>query len=422
MRVAPRRADGGVLCGPATSSWSAPPACVAGAGRRPLLKGVCVTCQLRDRIDELATSADPQSAVLLAPFLRDLAGAENPRSTLRWFYTPGFDVTRRLLAGEIPVTHHGLDEAAVAAPNPVKFVRATLVAAGVLEPRDEHSARFAGWHAKAVLQIAPGTDRAHVRAYATWQVAHQLARTVQRRGEGHRVLAEVRTVARHPSDRPRALAPHPKTPARGPTPRPRRSVDRRRLRGASPRPSVPGVARALARHKLPYRRVGRSPPDARCDRRRAALRDPTPTLHDEDVDLRDRFVGSALLLYGKPITTIAKLRTTDLNSTSDGTVTLRLGRGETRLPEPLGTIGFVLRDRQLRRAETEGWLFPGRHAGQHMSADTLLVRLKRYGVDRSREGATPRCSLWPPGSRRRASPSGSGSIAPAPPLGSGLPA
>lgn len=53
----------------------------------------------------------------------------------------------------------------------------------MLEPRDEHSARFAAWHHTAVLQIAPGADRAHVRAYATWQVAHQLTRTVKRRGE-----------------------------------------------------------------------------------------------------------------------------------------------------------------------------------------------------------------------------------------------
>jgi hypothetical protein len=34
-----------------------------------------------------------------------------------------------------------------------------------------------------VLRIGPGSDRAHVRAYATWQVAHQLAYTVRRRGE-----------------------------------------------------------------------------------------------------------------------------------------------------------------------------------------------------------------------------------------------
>jgi hypothetical protein len=119
----------------------------------------------------------------LAPFFRDLARSENPSSTLRWFYTPGFEITRRLLAGEIPITHRGLDHAAVDAPNPVAFVRAKLVDSGVLDSRDESSARFAAWHATAGQRIAPGSDRVHVRAYATWQVAHQLARTVTRRGE-----------------------------------------------------------------------------------------------------------------------------------------------------------------------------------------------------------------------------------------------
>ena len=64
----------------------------------------------------------------------------------------------------------------------VAFVRAALVDAGVLEPRDEYSARFGAWHGQAILEIAAGTDRAHVRAYATWQVAHKLARSAQRRG------------------------------------------------------------------------------------------------------------------------------------------------------------------------------------------------------------------------------------------------
>ncbi len=55
-------------------------------------------------------------------------------------------------------------------------------------------------------------------------------------------------------------------------------------------------------------------------------------LHDQDIDLRDRFAGSVLLLYGRPITKIAGLRTADIDSTADGTVTLRLGRGATPLP------------------------------------------------------------------------------------------
>jgi hypothetical protein len=183
-RVAHRRVDRGVLCGSCDVKLGGTTGVCKACGQiAALIKGACAACRLRARIDQLAADAGREIAETLAPFLRDLAETENPSSTLRWFYTPGFEVTRRLLAGEIPVSHEGLDRAAVDAPNPVAFLRAKLVEAGVLECRDEASARFAAWHATAVMRIAPGSDRAHVRAYATWQVAHQLARTVRRRGE-----------------------------------------------------------------------------------------------------------------------------------------------------------------------------------------------------------------------------------------------
>lgn len=183
-RVARRRVDGGVICDSCDRKRGGTTAACHRCGTTaPLINRLCAACRLRERVAELAAGADPTSGAALRPFLSDLAEAENPLSTLRWFYTPGFEITRRLLAGEIPVSHQGLDDAAVVAPNPVAFVRAALVDSGVLEPRDEYSAKFAVWHARAVLQIEAGPDRAHVRAYATWHVAHQLARTGQRRGE-----------------------------------------------------------------------------------------------------------------------------------------------------------------------------------------------------------------------------------------------
>jgi len=307
-------------------------------------------------------------------------------STLRWFYTPGFDVTRRLLAGEIPVSHQGLDEAALAAPNPVKFVRAKLVAAGVLEPRDEHSARFATWHATAVLRIPAGPDRAHVRAYATWRAAHQLARTVQRRGEASEssqkyarsLVSEAISLVLWLHEDQLELADLRQDLvdqwiAAG-------SGMRRRVRlflGWLARSSVTSGLTVEWDDRVPTR-------EAIADEQRFAIL--RRLLHDDDIDLRDRFAGSVLLLYGKPLTKIAQLRSADLNTTAEGIVTLRLGRGETPLPEPLGMIALALQTQQLQRIEAGDWLFPGRHAGQHLIADTLLQRLKRYGIDRSREG------------------------------------
>ncbi len=71
-----------------------------------------------------------------------------------------------------------------------------------------------------------------------------------------------------------------------------------------------------------------------------------------------------LLLYGKPLKKIAQLRSADLNTTAEGIVTLRLGRGLTPLPEPLGMIALGLEGGELRPPGTDGWLFPGRHAAR----------------------------------------------------------
>jgi hypothetical protein len=386
-RVAYRRVDGGILCQTCDIKHGYTTGTCQDCGQTaPLTKRLCVGCRLRVRVDQLAAGAGPEIAGMLEPFLRDLARAENPSSTLRWFYTPGFEITRRLLGGEIPISHQGLDQAAVEAPNPVAFVRAKLVASGVLDPRDESSARFAAWHATAVLRIAPGSDHAHVRAYATWKVAHQLARTVQRRGEASQssvryarsLVIEAIKVVLWLEEQQLELADLRQDLvdewiASG-------ARQRRRVRlflAWLQRSNVTGALNVDWDERLPTR------PAIDDEQRFAILR---RLLHDPELDPRDRFAGSVLLLYGKPTTRIVALRTTDVDTTPDGEITLRLGRGEIPLPEPLAGIAQALRDRQLTRAGTDGWLIPGRHAGQHITADRLQQRLKRHGIERSREG------------------------------------
>jgi hypothetical protein len=108
-------------------------------------------------------------------------------------------------------------------------------------------------------------------------------------------------------------------------------------------------------------------------------------MHDRETDLRDRFAGAVLLLYGRPFTHIAALKTTAIGVGEGGQTTLQLGRGAIPLPEPLGAIGLALRYQRLQRLGAEGWLLPGRQAGTHITADTLRCRLKRYGIERSTE-------------------------------------
>ena len=386
-RVAHRRVEDGAICGSCDRKrGGTTAACTRCGATAPLIKGLCAACRLRDRVAELAATAEPEAAAALAPFLRDLAAADNPLSTLRWFYTPGFQVTRGLLAGEIPLSHQGLDDAAADTPSAVAFVRAALVNSGVLEPRDEYSAKFASWHAQAVLAIAAGTDRAHLRAYATWQVAHQLARTVQGRGEAsYASLKYARSLVSEAiklvlwlheqqlelCDLRQDLVDEWVTAG---------GTIRRRVRlflAWLARASVVAPLEVAWDDRLPAR------PALGDDERFAILR---RLLHAREIDLRDRFAGSVLLLCGKPLTRIAALRTTAVSVDANGETTLELGRGAIQLPEPLGAIALALRYQQLERTGTEGWLLPGRHAGAHITADTLRGRLKRYGIGPSRAG------------------------------------
>jgi hypothetical protein len=347
-----------------------------------LIKGRCVGCRLQVRVDQLAAGAGPEIAATLGPFLVELAGSENPSSTLRWFYTPGFEITRRLLAGEVAVSHQGLDEAAVDAPQAVAFVRAKLVHCGVLERRDETSASFARWHPAAVLQIATGTDRAHVRAFATWHVASQLARAGQRRGEAtYASLKYARSLVTEAIKLTLWLHAQrlelvdlrqdlvDEWIAAG-------SLTRRRVRLFLDWLERAGVTGTLevAWHDGDCARVALGE-----EERFPILR---RLLHDRELDLRDRFAGSVLLLYGKPLTRICALTAAAVMVGGEGERRLRLGRGEVPLPEPLGEITLAL----LERAGADGWLLPGRYAGKHIGADSLARRLKRYGIDRAREG------------------------------------
>jgi hypothetical protein len=167
-RAAHRRVDGGAICAACDRRRGNTIGVCAGCGERaPLRRERCDRCLLLAAVDELADGGDPVAVAALGPFLEWIAAARNPASMLRWMQTPTFWVTRDLIDGVIEVSHVGLDAVAPRAPQAVGFVRAQLVGCRVLQARDEPSAAFAAWHAQALERIAPGRDRAHVRAYAT---------------------------------------------------------------------------------------------------------------------------------------------------------------------------------------------------------------------------------------------------------------
>lgn len=184
-RPAHRRVTGGVLCAVCDRErGNTTGVCRGCCGTAPLRRDLCDACRLRERIADLQRAGHPHAVGRLAPYLAKLGEAPNPASTLRWLQSPARLLLEDLLAGRVAVSHAALDVAQGDENDGrvVGHVRAALVESGVLEPRDEPSASFARWQQRAIDAIAPGSDRGHMRAYATWHVAHELARAnTQRR-------------------------------------------------------------------------------------------------------------------------------------------------------------------------------------------------------------------------------------------------
>lgn len=180
LRPAIRRVDGGVIC----ASCDYRRGCNSGQCRlctttARLSGGLCAACRLRNRIAELAEGAEPAAAVMLAPFLGSLAAAENPASMLRWLYTPGFEITQRLLAGEIELSHQALDDAVVMAPQAVALHARSWSTAAC----SSHATRSAPSSRSGM----PGDPQDH-------------------RGRGSRACARLRDLAGRPQARPRPAA------------------------------------------------------------------------------------------------------------------------------------------------------------------------------------------------------------------------
>jgi hypothetical protein len=378
-RPAARRVDGGVICGACDRRRGGTRGGCRDCGTPArLVTGRCPACRLLARIAALREHADPAAAATLEPFLAALAAAPNSDSMLRWLHTPSLALLEGLLDGKVEITHTGLDGAVgdVASARTVAFLRRRLVHHGVLERRDEHSIEFAHWLAHATAEIPSGPDRGHVRAYATWHVAHNLARRSGRTSWRDQKYARALVGE--------AIKLVLWLDAQGLALRDLRQdiLDTWITDGATPRRLVRLFLAWLERRDvtppldIAWNTPG--PPQAPLDDqvRFAVLR---RLLHDQDADPRDRLAGCLLLLYAQPLTRTAALRTTDVAVTPAGQTTITLARGAIVLPEPLGAIALALRDQGLT-ATGEGWLMPGYKPGDHLSAERLRERLKPFGI------------------------------------------
>lgn len=308
--------------------------------------------------------------------------ASDPLRILPWLSrSPAIPPLRQVLRQTQPITHQTLDNLL---PNKaIHFVRAALVANGVLSFRDEHFSMVDRWMKKFLDKIEHPADRKLLASYGNW---HHLRRLRHKTRTSPATAGQVTAVRSDMSNaysliswlRARDvdlahcqqshldefLAEPPDRRTRvGPFVR--WAVDKRH----APPLEIP-TSYSLPQHTIEQ--------DHRWQLVKWLLS------NESDIDPTDRLAGLLVLLFGQPASRIVRLRTDDLNVTTNRTI-LKLGAHPIRLPPPVSQIARkAIRNRRthvkLGQNQDNPWLFPGR-PGMHLSAARMSVRLNSLGIE-----------------------------------------
>jgi hypothetical protein len=363
---------------PDPSFWRGCPVC----GQPQLSTRSCTRCNLRERLRALLADHDGDVRAELRGLQDTLAGSERPNLVLAWLNkTVIASVLREFGTGQRAISHAALDELPVS--KPVEHLRAILVAAATLPPRDEHLARLERWIACTLAERGDPGQQELLHRYAIW---HLLRRLRQRNHATYATHAQVVTVQRHVKA---AIALLDGLAARGRALTDTRQADldnwltsdqashRREaghfVRWAS-RQNLTSLQFPATRWQGPTRTIDT---EARWAQARWLL-------HDHTLNAVDRVAGLLVLLYAQTPAAISRL-TLDHVQTTDHTVHLRLGCEPVTLPEPLAGLlaGLIARRRghaALGDQGTSPWLFPGGRPGQPISAYQLAERLRQLGL------------------------------------------
>ncbi|MGW7754480.1 hypothetical protein ACWGK6_23610 [Streptomyces violaceusniger] len=302
-----------------------------------------------------------------------------PLSRLIWLRNP--DVAQflsDLATGRIPLTHQGLLEA----PHwrTATYIRDLLMDSGVLPRVDRQIFLHQRWLSERLSTVTDPEHRHLLHRFATW---HQLRRLRSKADKAPLGPSQTRYARCQIND---AIAFLSWLSDRGRTPAQCRQADldawhtetsnraaQRFLRWCMDTGHMPKLVRAAQ-----VLDPGPLPPHQH--NRAVMLR---RALSDEDLPLRTRVASTLVLLYAQPVTRIARLTIDHIND--DGTtLTVQLGDLPSPLPERAASL---IRD-YLRSADrlhgvshrSTHWLFPGRLAGQPISATSLRGLLRAAGI------------------------------------------
>lgn len=348
---------------------------------------LCARCTLSDRLTELLGDQSGTVRPALRPLLDSLAGRDDAAQALLWVgrsYVA--DLLRALGSGELALTHEAFNDADPKAT--AEHLRELCVHLELLPARDHQLVLFERWWTREFRPALtdPATART-IEMFVAWEVAARLRR---RAGEGSLTpharswaVDQVRRAAEFlgwlqcrgralsscsQADLDRWHADHP-------------AHRRTRLRAFLAWAIKTKQMRSL---ELPTTELRRRAPIT--SRERHDLLD--RLLDPHELPLRPRVVALLVLLFGQPLTRIARLRHDDVHVSAEKEVTLALGTQPAPVPPAAAAVLLEFCEHRAHASNASNpdapWVFPGRSAGQPTHPAILGQELTRHGLPGTR--------------------------------------
>lgn len=340
---------------------------------------LCVECRRPVAIQQLLADDAGEIRADLHPLADYLLTHHSKAASFeRWMHKSKCAMALREIAdGTLPLTAEAIITRARSGQS-VAFLLSLLVRSGVLPEIDVEGTRFDHWLDGWLAGIEHAEDRLVLRRYCTWELLRStrafraVPRSTSSPAAGFQrqraALKYCAALLREIRSQQETLATYPQ-----------RRLDAYLTDSPSQRDALAPFTRWLRRHRMSTLRVefrahrleGRS---YASDHRWQMAR---KFLSDAGMDPKTRAAGLLVLLYGIQLTRIVTITRTQID-TSSRPVTLTVGAEPIGLPEILGDAISDLAD--PAKHHPEGWLFPGRNPGNHLTPGPLSRRLRAEGL------------------------------------------
>ena len=306
-----------------------------------------------------------------------------PESIMGWKRNPRVQQALSAIGdGTLPITHNGIDHADLGREG--EHLRAILMHLALLPARNSDLIRLEQWLERRLATIDDPGIRRPLEQFATW---HHLERIRRKDRRNESVAGSTIAVRQEITAVQGFLNWLHDSKGRTIQDCAQADIDQWLAEGRSGRWAIRTfIVWTTKNHLSAHLVVGHRPiTSSRLLSNDERLRLLRLCLSEEPESLAYRVAAIILLLYAQPVSRIVGFTIDQVIRSPAGECYLRLGADQAFVPDPFADL---LQQHLTHRSNTQTinttgnpFLFPSRRAGQHLTAETVMHRLRRMGID-----------------------------------------